>query len=162
MQWWERKKERLSHPKSNAQQVAKGWGDGGGEEVGQPPAGGCGRPRRGHTVTLGLRYPKISATSLITNAAPLKKILGPRQIRLSAVQIEFAQPPKSTTKAPHTANYSAGLWHDVSFKGLSPSVHSTAFTANGMSKWRGPICLEGRGTTTSLFSYSHPIQPSIN
>ena len=77
----------------------------GGREVGQPPAA---RPRRGHIVTLGLRYPKISATSLITNAAPLKKILGPRQIRLSAVQIEFAQPPKSTIKAPHTANYSAG------------------------------------------------------
>ena len=113
------------------------------------------------------RYTRPSLPKNISDLADyqcraFKKILGPRQIRLNAVQIEFAQPPKSTTKSPHTANYSAGLWHDVSFKGLSTSVHSTAFTANGMSKWRGPICLEGRGTTTSLFSYSHPIQPSIN
>ena len=61
----------------------KGW-RGGGQEVGRTLAAS---PRRGHIVTFGFRYPKISATSLITNAVALQKYWG--QDRFAKAQFEW-------------------------------------------------------------------------
>jgi hypothetical protein len=129
------------NPLSNLAYRTKRRGEGG-KEIGRTPA--AAQRHRSH---------RHIRPSLPKNFSALAEHLGKK----NSLKRDWLTQPRDQQQRRRNN----GAQHFVSLRGLSPTIHSDAFSVNNMSGWRGSNLFFGLGNTTSLFSYSHPVQPSM-